>query len=56
MTSVTFPFHSPLREPKEVSLQNPNTFMEDDQTIRVVIDWTCHSPINLENGGGIENC
>ncbi len=54
--SVTLTFHSSLNEPKEVSLQNPNTLMEDDCTTLVVTDWTCHSPINLENEGRIEKC
>ncbi len=49
-------FHSPPNEPKEVSLQNPNTLMEDDHTTLVVIYRACQSPINLENGGGIEKC
>ncbi len=32
------------------------TVVEDDHTTLVVIDQTSHSPINLENGGGIEKC
>ncbi len=35
--SIMLPFHSPSNEPKEVSLQNPNTFMEDHNTTLVVI-------------------
>ncbi len=54
--SVTFPFHSPLNEPKEVSLQNTKTLLEDNHTTPVVIDWTCPFLINLENGGRIEKC
>ncbi len=54
--SVTLPFHSPPNEPKEASLQNPNILTEDDRTTLVLIDQTCHSSINLKNGGGIEKC
>ncbi len=49
-----FPFHSPLNEPKEVSLQNPHTFLKSDQTTLVVIDQTCHFTINL-TGEGLKN-
>ncbi len=53
--SVTFPFHSPPNEPKEVLLQNSHILVEDDCKTLVVIDWTCHSPINFENGEGLKN-